>query len=292
MQPNNGSGAGVDNLDVLLDDISVNEKSTAPDRDDFFGGLKEWDAAAVVSGKAAAQASRYSVPPPSPAAPPIVTRVAEPPTTAPPASTPPPPRATTLLVGNLSKKGPAAKPPPGVADVRVDRQTAFGNPFPMGADGHDEHFRDAVCDACEELLADPLSADVDAIARKHGLRVDSRFKHMTARRALSDALAEVEARAGAGESLRFMCWCAPKRCHGNGIAKTLRDRLLRAGTEVVIEDSQARTPRPTADHPGVGLETPEPALGRTAAGGDGKDRGVRGGGRSRARGRSGVSRLQ
>ena len=48
----------------------------------------------------------------------------------------------------------------GFVDVRVDRQSALGNPFPMGQDGHDESYRDAVCEACAELMADPLTADV------------------------------------------------------------------------------------------------------------------------------------
>jgi hypothetical protein len=39
----------------------------------------------------------------------------------------------------------------------VDRQTACGNPFPMGADGRDERLRDAVCFAFDEFLKDPIA---------------------------------------------------------------------------------------------------------------------------------------
>ena len=128
----------------------------------------------------------------------------------------------TVGVGNLSggRKG-SGPPPPGFSDVRVDRQSALGNPFPMGDDGHDEHFRDAVCDACAELFEAPLQAEVQPIAAAHGLRVDSRFSEHPAMRNRDAALRELEDRLRAGESLRLMCWCAPKRCHGDGIAQLL-----------------------------------------------------------------------
>ena len=59
--------------------------------------------------------------------------------------------------------------------------------------------------------------DVEAIAVRHGLGVDSRFKAVDAAevRAEMDRLA---ARVGAGERLRLLCWCAPKRCHADAIA--------------------------------------------------------------------------
>ena len=142
----------------------------------------------------------------------------------------------SVSVGNLSAKGPAARPPPGVQDLRVDRQTACGNPFPMGADGRDERLRDAVCFAFDEFLKDPIGADLDAIAAKYQLRVDGRFRKPAARQGLADALDAAEARLRAGESLRLMCWCFPKRCHADGIARTLRLRLRDAGcsSETVV----------------------------------------------------------
>jgi len=131
-----------------------------------------------------------------------------------------------IRVGNLNSRGPAGEPPPGVVDVRVDRQTPLGNPFRMGSDGHDESYRAAVCNACEELLSDPLHADVDAIAARHGVPgVDARFKGEHARRALFDALAELERRLRGGERVRLMCWCRPKRCHADGIVKVLQERM-------------------------------------------------------------------
>ena len=54
-----------------------------------------------------------------------------------------------VSVGRLrTREGePAAPPPPGVCDVRVDRASDLGNPFPMGDDGRDESLREPVCDA-------------------------------------------------------------------------------------------------------------------------------------------------
>jgi hypothetical protein len=56
-----------------------------------------------------------------------------------------------------------------VTDVCVDRRTALGNPFPM-ENAHDDELRTQVCDACEEVLAAPQEADVDAIATRYAAR--------------------------------------------------------------------------------------------------------------------------
>jgi hypothetical protein len=106
----------------------------------------------------------------------------------------------------------------------------------MGADGRDERLRDAVCFAFDEFLKDPIGADLDAIAAKYQLRVDGRFRKPAARQGLADALDAAEARLRVGESLRLMCWCFPKRCHADGIARTLRLRLRDAGcsSETVV----------------------------------------------------------
>ena len=270
---------------------------------EFFGGLEEWNAAADEMQKTSIVETPLtspgipSAPGTMPAAPvDLVAATAMPaplPATVPIASTIP---APTLHIGNLSKKGATARAPTGVQDLRVDRQTAFGNPFPMGADGHDEAFRDAVCDACEDLLEDPLSADVDAIAAKYGLRVDGRFRNAAARHALADALGAAEARLRTGESLRLMCWCFPKRCHAEGIAQSLRNRLREAGIEVEIvgrpalHTGRARTAAATPMPDTLNAVVVNPAGG--GPDGSGRGRGLpRGRGRGRE-GRGGVSRLQ
>ena len=151
---------------------------------------------------------------------------------------------TQVCVGNLSKgKMGSGQTPTGFTDVRIDRQTALGNPFPMGSDGHDETYRDAVCEACDELLADPGGSDVSAIARRHGLRVYPSFaatKDANPQVKLAEAMQELEKRVCAGESLRLMCWCYPKRCHGDSIAKALRKRV---GESVVTIVKHRELPR-------------------------------------------------
>ena len=202
----------------------------------------------------------------------------------------------SVSVGNLSAKGPAARPPPGVQDLRVDRQTACGNPFPMGADGRDERLRDAVCFAFDEFLKDPIGADLDAIAAKYQLRVDGRFRKPAARQGLADALDAAEARLRVGESLRLMCWCFPKRCHADGIAQTLCRRLREAGIEVDVVGRPGSGAHDNATRSGGAAATLEVEAAPSAAAHCRED-GGRGcapgrGGRGQARGRRGVSRLQ
>ena len=129
--------------------------------------------------------------------------------------------------------------------MRIDRRTTFGNPFPMGQDGHDESYRDAVCDACDELVDDPLGADQHRIAERRGLHVDPRFGDARALRTLDEALRELEERAQAGEKLRLLCWCAPKRCHGHGIAKRIIRNVEGARPAPTLHPPTAR---PRASH--------------------------------------------
>ena len=226
-----------------VDKLSIEEKRIAEDGSaytraefiEYFKGTKEWDAARVaaapVSTPQCAQAHK------------VVAR---------------------LCIGNLSKSK-AGTAPGGFTDVRVDRQTALGNPFPMGDDGHDERFRDAVCEACNDLFLDPLNADLDTIAKRHGVRVDSRFRKKGAadpQAEAAQALSDLERRLRAGESLRLMCWCHPKRCHGDGIARLLHRRI----GEELVEVLTAPTPRtatPRASTPrAVAPQKPAEAAGQ------------------------------
>ena len=65
------------------------------------------------------------------------------------------------------------------------------------------------------------AVDVEAIAARCGLDVDSRFKAVDAAVVRAE-MGRLAARVGAGERLRLLCWCAPKRCHADAIA----DRIL------------------------------------------------------------------
>lgn len=109
------------------------------------------------------------------------------------------------------------------ADVRVDRSTPLGNPFVMGRNGKDETQRGAVCDAFAYLVVgDAEGTSVAEIGRRFGVEVDSRFADSAkcaTRRA--DALEQLQKRLLRGESVRLLCWCAPKRCHAETIAQLL-----------------------------------------------------------------------
>ena len=111
--------------------------------------------------------------------------------------------AEVAITGGATPPGQPLRVSVQSADETIRRATLTFDTEDEGAC----YYMDAtVCEACEEMLEDPLSADVHAIASRHGLRVDSRFKGVEARRALADAMTDVEARVRAGESLRFMCW--------------------------------------------------------------------------------------
>ena len=116
-------------------------------------------------------------------------------------------------------------------DCRIDGGTAFGNHFVL-RDQEDDDDRRRVCEAYSTVLADPLSADVFAIAGDFSppLRVDPRFATLAARTSLLRGLQTLRQRVQAGESLRLMCTCVfPNRqrlCHGHILASFLRDGLV------------------------------------------------------------------
>ena len=99
---------------------------------------------------------------------------------------------------------------------------------------------------------------------------------------------ELEARLRAGENLRLLCWCAPKRCHGNGIAEVLVQRVEGAKFNPRLHNAGGGGGGGGGGGKGAG-----PPGGR---GGRGTGRGAgdagTGGGRGKGKGRPRVSRLQ
>ena len=90
----------------------------------------------------------------------------------------------------------------------------------MGPDGGDEDLRDPVCDAFSAVLCG--DADVQDIAQARGMLIDEELTGLEARTGRDEMMAELRGRLCRGESLRLMCWCHPKRCHGVAIAEKLR----------------------------------------------------------------------
>ena len=143
-----------------------------------------------------------------------------------------------IHVGNLRTKGEAARRPRGAEDRRVDRTTAYGNPFLVNPTNDRE--RDAACAAYDELIGgDTMGANVRDIATRHGLEVDPRFEGQKATNARNDALQRLERDVltlRPGQCIRLLCHCAPKRCHAHVIAREIQRRLRARGVHILVDN--------------------------------------------------------
>eukprot|EP00973_Karenia_brevis_P034686 4786651-Karenia_brevis.AAC.1 len=78
-----------------------------------------------------------------------------------------------------------------------------------------ESDRPKVCDAYREYLNDPLKADLSAISRRFGVRHTKFYDDILSRELVLSTLNKLENTLRMGQSLRLICCCAPKACHGN-----------------------------------------------------------------------------
>jgi len=83
-------------------------------------------------------------------------------------------------------------------DIRIDRKTKYGNPFYMA----DESQRDVVCDRYEEYIA--TRPDL----------INELVREVLAVPCHKD-----------NREVRLGCWCAPKRCHGDTLARLVMERI-------------------------------------------------------------------
>lgn len=83
--------------------------------------------------------------------------------------------------------------------LSIDRTSALGNPFFM----KDESMRNEVCDKFE-------------IYARNELKMNKTGKFYA-------AFKELYLKFINGEDLSLMCWCAPKRCHGDVLVKLLNE---------------------------------------------------------------------
>jgi hypothetical protein len=81
----------------------------------------------------------------------------------------------------------------------IDRRTPVGNPFPL----NDESLRDEVCDKYDVWFNNKGLKDPKVVAYLNSLRL---------------YLAE-------HKKIILLCWCAPKRCHGETIKKWLETNV-------------------------------------------------------------------
>ena len=112
------------------------------------------------------------------------------------------PAPGSIRLGN-KRAGAPGKPGPGEIAVDIDRKNrVLGNPFVL----HNPSDAAARNDVIERFRA-KYQAD---------LKCDGPMS------AATEALAE---RVRKGERLVCMCWCWPKRCHGNVIIDEIKRRL-------------------------------------------------------------------
>ena len=112
-------------------------------------------------------------------------------------------------------------------DVDIQRGTPLGNPLLMR---RGECERDAVVDGYRDVLERGETVGEVAARRSPCLEIDRRAARVT-RGEREAAFAAVLERMLAGERVRLVCACVPKRCHGHVIAARLR-RMQRS----VLED--------------------------------------------------------
>jgi hypothetical protein len=103
------------------------------------------------------------------------------------------------------------KYPAGTILARIDRTTALGNPFYMA----DESKRDEVCDKFEEYFRNSVLEAKNLPASNKNDSLRKAYDYLMHLRELS----------GKGQ-LVLLCWCKPKRCHGDTIAAWINKHLL------------------------------------------------------------------
>ena len=118
--------------------------------------------------------------------------------------------------------------------VRVDRSSVLGNPFPMKS----ESFRDHVCDLYESYFAQTI----------HKAKTSDDPKAQNFIQELR-RLYKIHRTYG---KLELFCWCAPKRCH----AETIKAFLERFITELPKEPEVYHKPcsQDWVDEPLTGYE--------------------------------------
>ena len=128
------------------------------------------------------------------------------------------PRMGFVLLGNMKRQRPCAY------DIKIDRTTALGNPFPIDCSG--TATRDEVCEACDEVMSDPSQDAVQRAAAKRGWPPPSEANPGEAASARQRAIEACAQRVAQGYTIRLMCHCYPRRCHGEGLSKIIYQKAM------------------------------------------------------------------
>lgn len=108
------------------------------------------------------------------------------------------------------------RPADSQSNVNIQRRTPLGNPLVMRRESE----RDAVVDGYREILEERATPEEIAGRYDPPLEVDEMARKVT-REEREEAFARVLRRMMAGERVRLVCGCAPRRCHGDIIAARL-----------------------------------------------------------------------
>ena len=104
-------------------------------------------------------------------------------------------------------------------DVRVDRLSILGNPFKMDSESR----RDLVCNYYRDYFLGMINNNVLKLAHVPNERLPRFIKlgFVEFRKEFMDELRRLYKILATHGKLRLFCWCAPKRCHAETIAKFL-----------------------------------------------------------------------
>lgn len=131
--------------------------------------------------------------------------------------------------------------------IRIDRSSgaALGDPFPIRSGVT----REGVCEACSEVIEDTMALaandeDEEALERAASAvqrAAASRGWALTEEQQEADQELAARARAGhingiatrlvAGADVQLLCWCYPRRCHGQDVAKACYARARQLSFE-------------------------------------------------------------
>ena len=90
----------------------------------------------------------------------------------------------------------------------------------------------------EHVMHGEGEVPVQDIARKYGLQVDRRFECIDVegiRQQINQMVDDMQQ----GYKVRLMCWCYPKRCHAENIARAIQEKVTERERREVEEMERA-----------------------------------------------------
>lgn len=120
-----------------------------------------------------------------------------------------------------SKRVGGRRPPAMSLVVDIDRSSVLGNPFEMA----DETQRDAAVRAHAEWLFGKGGDDMSVIADKYGVGISRLVYDVDRERVMEQLECVVDEVLRSSRGVSLMCWCAPRKCHGDVLSRWLERRI-------------------------------------------------------------------